>query len=159
KSELMKKTNAIRLLIQKNIQFNLVEYIYQPEDLSLNKIAEDNSLKLDQVYKTLVLKGDKTGVVIALVAGDKSLALKKFASVSGNKKVTLVAVRDLQKNTGYIRGGCSPLGMKKNYQIYISEEAKSLKMMYINAGARGLLVGLSPQDLYSTTQGKWASII
>ena len=155
----MKKTNAIRLLIQKNIQFELVEYIYLPENLSLDKIAEDNNLKLCQVYKTLVLKGDKTGVFVALVAGDKSLALKKLASVSGNKKVALLAVRDLQKYTGYIRGGCSPLGMKKNYQVYISEEAEYLKMIYINAGSRGLLIGLSPEDLYSVAQGKWASII
>ncbi len=159
KRDLMKKTNALRLLNQKNIDFELIEYTYQPEDLSLNKIAEDNDLKLEQVYKTLVLKGDKTGVVVALIAGDRSLALKKFAAVSGNKKVTLLAVTDLQKHTGYIRGGCSPLGMKKNYKVYISEEAQELKLMYINAGIRGLLVGLSPQDLSSAIQGKWASLI
>ncbi|MCH2021242.1 MAG: Cys-tRNA(Pro) deacylase [Saprospiraceae bacterium] len=155
----MKKTNAIRLLTQKKIEFKLLEYTYLPDNLSLSKIADDNNLQLHQVYKTLVLKGDKTGVVVALVAGDKSLDLKKFAAVSGNKKVTLLAVKELQKYTGYIRGGCSPIGMKKNYEVYISEEAKTISLIYINAGARGLLVGLAPLDLPLAIDVKWASII
>lgn len=155
----MKKTNAIRLLQQKKIAFNTVHYIYDSENLNVGKIAEENDLVLEQVYKTLVLQGDKTGIIVALVAGDQSLSLKKMAAVSKNKKVAMLAVKDLQKHTGYIRGGCSPIGMKKQYPVYISEEAKDLEKLYINAGTRGILVGVTPSDLCDLAQGEWAEII
>lgn len=155
----MKKTNAIRLLQQKKISFETIHYQYDNDNLNVAKIAKDNSLELEQIYKTLVLEGDKTGIMVALVAGNNSLSLKKMASVSNNKKAAMLAVKDLQKHTGYIRGGCSPLGMKKQYPVYISEEAKNLEKLYINAGTRGILVGLAPSDLYHLTEGEWSVII
>ncbi len=155
----MKKTNAIRLLQQKKVTFDRIEYTYDSENLNVQKIAEDNGLTLTHIYKTLVLKGDKTGVFVALVAGDASLSLKKMAAVSQNKKVAMLAVKDLQKHTGYVRGGCSPIGMKKQYSVYISEEAKDLEKLYINAGTRGLLVGLVPKDLYNLAQAEWVEIV
>lgn len=155
----MKKTNAIRLLQQKKITFDAVNYVYDSENLNVSKIAEDNNLALEQIYKTLVLEGDKTGIIVALVAGNQSLSLKKIASISNNKKVAMLAVKDLQKHTGYVRGGCSPIGMKKQYPVYISEEAKNLEKLYINAGTRGILVGLAPNDLYDLAQAKWAELV
>lgn len=155
----MKKTNAIRLLQQKKITFDTIHYVYDSENLNVGKIAEENDLVLEQVYKTLVLQGDKTGVIVALVPGDQSLSLKKMAAVSKNKKVSMLAVKDLQKHTGYIRGGCSPIGMKKQYPVYISEAAKNLEKLYINAGTRGILVGVAPNDLYDLAQGEWAEIM
>ena len=155
----MKKTNAIRLLEQKKIAFDTVEYTYNSENLSVELIAEENDLSLPEIYKTLVLKGDKTGIIVALVAGDKTVSLKKLAAVSGNKKIAMVAVKDLQKNTGYIRGGCSPIGMKKQFPIYVSEEAQHLGKMYVNAGVRGILVGLKPQKLLEAANAEWAVIV
>jgi len=155
----MKKTNAIRLLQQKKIAFDTVHYIYDSENLDVRKIAEDNKLELEHIYKTLVLEGDKTGIVVALVAGNEVVSLKKMAAVSKNKKVAMLAVKDLQKYTGYVRGGCSPIGMKKQYPIYISEAAKNLEKLYINAGTRGTLVGVAPSDLYALAQAEWAEIV
>lgn len=155
----MKKTNAIRLLQQKKIAFDTIHYIYDSENLDVRKIAEDNKLELEHIYKTLVLEGDKTGIVVALVAGNQVVSLKKMAAVSRNKKVAMLAVKDLQKYTGYVRGGCSPIGMKKQYPIYISEAAKNLEKLYINAGTRGTLVGVAPSDLYALAQAEWAEIV
>lgn len=154
----MKKTNAIRLLTQKKIHFDTLLYTYDNDDLNVEKIAIDNNLELKNIYKTLVVVGDKTGIIIALVAGNASLSLKKMASVSGNKKVALLAVKDLQKHTGYVRGGCSPIGMKKQYPVYISEEASSLAKMYVNAGTKGVLVGIEPSVLQNLTQGEWEDL-
>ena len=155
----MKKTNAIRILSQKKVDFDTVTYVYDSENLSVEKIAAENGLALELIYKTLVLKGDKTGIIVALVAGNASVSLKKLASLSGNKKMAMVAVKDLQQQTGYIRGGCSPIGMKKNYPVYISEEAQHLEKMYINAGTRGILVGVSPTALQTIVNGIWGNFI
>lgn len=155
----MKKTNAIRLLERKKIAFDTVEYTYHSENLSVELIAEENGLSLPEIYKTLVLKGDKTGILVALVAGDKTISLKTLAAVSGNKKIAMVAVKDLQKHTGYIRGGCSPIGMKKQFPVYISEEAQHLEKMYVNAGVRGVLVGVKPQELLEAAGAEWAAIV
>jgi len=154
----MKKTNAIRILAQKKIDFDIVKYTYDSENLSVEQIAADNKLELEQIYKTLVVKGDKTGVVVALIAGNASLSFKKLAAISGNKKMAMVAVKDLQKHTGYIRGGCSPIGMKKQYAVYISAEAQELEKMYINAGTRGVLVGLAPVDLSRLVDGLFCKL-
>lgn len=153
----MKKTNAIRLLEQKKIAFDTIEYHYEEEDLSLEKIAADNNLVLEKVFKTLVLVGE-SGVFIALVAGGSSLSLKKMAALTNNKKVELLAVKALLAQTGSIRGACSPLGMKKTFPTYISEEAKLHEKIYINAGFRGLLIGLSPKDLQQLINAFWADI-
>ncbi|BDS10453.1 Cys-tRNA(Pro) deacylase [Aureispira anguillae] len=155
----MKKTNAIRLLEQKKIPFDLITYTYNSDNLNVEQIAKDNHLELHQIYKTLVVQGDKTGLLVALVPGNQSLSLKKLAAISGNKKVSMVAVKDLQRHTGYIRGGCSPFGMKKQYATYVSKEAKDLEIMYVNAGVRGLLVGGKPSELCAAIDVEWSELI
>jgi Cys-tRNA(Pro)/Cys-tRNA(Cys) deacylase len=155
---IMKKTNALRFLDKKNISFNILEYSYDSENLSVIQIAEDNNLQLSQIYKTLVLRGDKTGLIVALVAGGRSLSFKKIAKASANKKISLLPIKDLQRYTGYIRGGCSPIAMKKNFPVYISAEAELLDLFYVNAGARGLLAAINPLDLLKVTLAQWADI-
>lgn len=154
----MKKTNAIRLLEQQKISYTTVSYTYDPDNLEVGHIAQFNGLELTSIYKTLILKGDKTGVFVALVAGDAQLNIKKAAQVSGNKKVALLPVKDLLATTGYIRGGCSPLGLKKSYPIYLDESARDLEYLYVNAGTRGLLIGLTPQDLVQATAASFVSL-
>ena len=143
----IKKTNAIRTLERLGLAYDLQPYHYNPEDLDVQRIAEENQLPLEQIYKTLVLKGEQTGVLVALVDGTQDLNLKKLAQASGNKKVALLPTKDLQAVTGYIRGGCSPIGMKKQFPIYMSALALECPKIYLNAGVRGLLLGVAPQSL------------
>ena len=154
----MKKTNAIRLLDSNNISYQLVEYAYDAKQLNVEILAKKNNLEVHRVFKTLVAKGNKTGVIIAVIPGNKSLNFKALAKVSANKKLTLIAVKEIQRLTGYIRGGCSPLGMKKNYPIFLDESALELDKIYVNAGIRGLLVGLKAKDLQKLTQAEMAAI-
>lgn len=143
----MKKTNALRILARKKITYTLVEYTYDPENLDVAKIALENGLELKAVYKTLVLKGDRNGIFVTVVPGDRSLDLKATAKISGNKKVQMMPVKDLEKSTGYIRGGCSPIGMKKAFPVYMDQLALELDMVYVNAGTRGILFGVPAKDL------------
>lgn len=154
----MKKTNAIRLLEQYQFTYTTLSYTYDANNLDVVHIAQANGLFLETIYKTLVLVGDKTGVFIALVGGESQLNFKKAAKASGNKKVVLLPVKKLLATTGYIRGGCSPLGLKKKYPIYLDEPAQCLNCIYVNAGRRGLLIGLMPQDLQIATEAEWASL-
>ncbi|MGH1339349.1 MAG: Cys-tRNA(Pro) deacylase [Aureispira sp.] len=154
----MKKTNAIRLLARQKLPYTTITYTYDPENLDVGHIAMVNKLALNTIYKTLILTGDKTGVFVALVAGNDQLNLKKAAVASGNKKVALLPVKHLLATTGYIRGGCSPLGLKKNYPIYLDESAQALEYLYVNAGTRGLLVGLLPQHLIQATAAIYVSL-
>ena len=153
-----KKTNALRILDQQKISYDTIDYTYDEENLNVAKIAEDNGLELTQVFKTLVAKGDKTGILVAVIAGDKHLSFKKLAQVSGNKKMILLPVKDIQTHTGYIRGGCSPLGMKKLFPTYFDKTAYSFDKIYVNAGLRGTLFGCTPADLLVATRGQWADI-
>ncbi|HQU59804.1 MAG TPA: Cys-tRNA(Pro) deacylase [Saprospiraceae bacterium] len=148
-----KKTNALRILEANKASFETVEYNYEADDLSVEHIAEANALPLERIYKTLVAKGDKQGVVVAVIPGHCSLSFKALAKASGNKKITLVPVKDIQGLTGYIRGGCSPIGMKKDYPTFIDASAQLHDKIFVNAGQRGLLVGLAPADLLRLTQG------
>ncbi len=153
-----KKTNAIRLLDTHQKPYQTLEYQYDPDNLDVAKIAADNQMEITAIYKTLVLKGDKTGVWVAVIPGDKTLSLKALAQVSGNKKVAMVPVKDIQGLTGYIRGGCSPLGMKKAYPVVIDELAKAQELMYVNAGQRGIFVGVNPYDLQEVSKAIWGDI-
>lgn len=146
-----KKTNALRRLDARKVQYETVEYQYDAEDLSVEHIAAENGLPLERIFKTLVAKGDKNGVAVAIVPGHKNLGFKALAQVSGNKKMTLVPVKEIQSLTGYIRGGCSPIGMKKDYPAYLDTSALAYDVIYVNAGQRGLLVGLSPEALQQVT--------
>lgn len=153
-----KKTNALRLLDAQKVYYEMVEYQYDADDLSVENIAEDNGLHLERIFKTLVAKGDRNGVAVAVVPGHKNLNFKALAEASGNKKMTLAPVKDIQGLTGYIRGGCSPIGMKKNYPVYLDTSALAYDVIYVNAGQRGLLVGLSPEALRRATEAVVAEI-
>lgn len=154
----MKKTNALRILDNHNISYELVEYTYDPHNLNINVIAENCDLPVEQVFKTLVVKGNKTGILIAVVSGNSSLNIKHLASKSGNKKMTMVPVKEIQNVTGYIRGGCSPIGMKKNFPVFIDKNAFQFEKIYVNAGVRGLLFSITPKDLEKVTQGFFTQI-
>jgi len=154
----MKKTNVLRLLDQKKISYETLEYEYNEENLSVKKIAGDNFLEANNVFKTLVVKGDKNGVLVAVINGTQTLNLKSIAKVSGNKKIALIPVKDLLKLTGYIRGGCSPIGMKKPFPVFLDESATDFETIYVNAGVRGILVKLKPDDLLNITNGSLADI-
>lgn len=143
----MKKTNAIRIIERKKIVYTTIEYHYDPENLNVGKIAEENDLELKSIFKTLVVKGDKNGVFVVVVPGDKELNMKAAAKISGNKKIHLLPIKDLEKTTGYIRGGCSPFGMKKDYLVFIDIAAQDLDIFYVNAGTRGILMGISAKNL------------
>jgi Cys-tRNA(Pro)/Cys-tRNA(Cys) deacylase len=155
---IMKKTNAARILDRLKISYNLVEYTVDPEDLSAVHLAETSGLPIDQVYKTLLLQGDRTGIFVCVIPGGLEIDLKKAAAVSGNKKAAMIKMKDLEALTGYIRGGCSPLGMKKNYPLYIDSSAFDKSFIYISAGMRGLQIEISPEDLISATKAARADL-
>ncbi len=137
----------MRILDRAKIKYETVPYTYDAENLDVGFIARENGLELETVFKTLVLKGDRNGVLVAVVAGNRSLNMKAAARLSGNKKIHLMPIKELEKNTGYIRGGCSPIGMKKKYPVLLDKTAESFPLIYINAGTRGLLLGLPPEEL------------
>ncbi len=154
----MKKTNAVRILDRHKVPYQLVEYQYDPEDLSVDRIAEDNQLPAKQLFKTLVAKGNKTGVLVAVIPGDKTLDFKEISKVSRNKKVTMALKKEIQGLTGYVRGGCSPIGMKKNFPVFLDEKAMEFERIYINAGVRGLFLLVKPQDLQVVTESVISNI-
>jgi Cys-tRNA(Pro)/Cys-tRNA(Cys) deacylase len=143
----MKKTNAARLLDSLKVNYELREYEIDESDLSAERVAKKVGLPLEQVFKTLVARGDKTGVLMACIPGDAELDLKAMASISGNKKVELVPVKEIQPLTGYVRGGVSPIGTKKHYPIFLDESAMRFSFISISAGARGSQIFISPRDL------------
>lgn len=147
----MKKTNAARLLDAKSIDYDLAEYEVDENDLSATTLAKKLGQDVEQIFKTLVLRGDKTGVFVAVIPGNAEVDLKKAAKVSGNKNCAMVLQKELLGLTGYIRGGCSPLGMKKSYPIYIHETCQLFDQIYISAGQRGLQLKLNPEDLIRMT--------
>jgi Cys-tRNA(Pro)/Cys-tRNA(Cys) deacylase len=146
----MAKTNAVRILDQAKIPYRLVTYTYDPDKLEVSKIAADNGLVLGQVFKTLVARGSQTGPLVFVIGGDEHLDLKYGAQLSGNKKIALVAVKDLPEITGYVRGGCSPLGTKKSLPVYLSKQALQYDEILINAGKRGVLFGANPKTLQAS---------
>lgn len=147
KKEKINKTNAARILDQANIAYELVPYIVDENDLSAIHIAAQLNEPIEQVFKTLVLKGDKTGEFVCVVPGAEEVDLKLAAKASGNKNCDLIPMKDLLPTTGYIRGGCSPLGMKKKFPTYIEESVILYDYIYVSAGIRGLQIKANPQDL------------
>jgi Cys-tRNA(Pro)/Cys-tRNA(Cys) deacylase len=142
-----KKTNAVRIVEAAGIYYGLQPYQYDPEDVSVRKIAADNGLDIHQIFKTLVLRTDTKDIVLALIPGDSSLDIKKLAKRHGCKWVELVEVNQLPMLTGYVRGACSPIGMKKPFPVYLDEQAQLHDSIFINAGQRGLLMSISPDSL------------
>ena len=141
------KTNAARLLDSCNIHYELREYPVDIDDLGAENVAAKVGMPLEQVYKTLVARGDRTGVLIACISGADELDLKALAAVSDNKKVEMVPLKEVQTITGYIRGGVSPLGMKKKFPVFIDNSAINYDQIAISAGIRGCQLLLEPRSL------------
>ncbi|WP_319370727.1 Cys-tRNA(Pro) deacylase [uncultured Ilyobacter sp.] len=154
----MKKTNAMRLLDAKKYKYKIEEYPVDENDLSAVSAAAKTGQDIRRIFKTLVLIGDKTGYLVACTPGERELDLKSLAKVSQNKKVEMIPMKDLEKITGYIRGGCSPLGMKKNYPTYIDESAKEFPSILISGGKRGLQIELEAENLAEMLNGVFISI-
>lgn len=152
------KTNAVRLLDKAKIDYQLYEYPWRDDHFDSQTIFEEVGVSKHLIFKTIVTVGDKTGVVVACIPGTSEINLKSLAKVSGNKKVELLHLNDLEKTTGYIRGGCSPIGMKKNFPVYLSKDAENLEKIIISAGRRGLQVELKPQDLQQLIKAEFAAI-
>ena len=147
----MTKTNVIRLLDAAGVHYRTAEYEYDESDLSGRHAAEQLDLPAEQVFKTLVARGDKTGPVVFCIPVLDELDLRRAAAVSGNKKVELIHLKELLPLTGYLRGGCSPIGMKKKFPTYIDETCIIFDEIAVSAGARGKQIILSPDDLISYT--------
>ena len=153
------KTNAARLLDKAKIKYELVPYEVDENDLAATHIATQLGEDIRQVFKTLVLKGDKTGHFVCVVPGDAEVDLKKAAKVSGNKKVDLIPMKELLPTTGYIRGGCSPVGMKKAFPTYFHSTCMDFDYIYVSAGVRGLQLKIAPSDLVKYVRASVAEII
>lgn len=148
----MNKTNAARLLDKAQISYELVAYDVDEENLAATHVAEQLGEDISQVFKTLVLRGDKTGIFVCVIPGDAEVDLKKAAKVSGNKSVEMLHVKELLAVTGYIRGGCSPIGMKKVFPTYIHKSCYDFPFIYVSAGVRGLQLKIVPADLVDFTK-------
>ena len=143
----IEKTNAARLLDRAKIAYELVPYEVDEEHLAATHVAEQLGEDIECVFKTLVLKGDRTGYFVCVVPGRHEVDLKATARVSGNKKVDLIPMKELLSVTGYIRGGCSPIGMKKRFPTYLHTTAADHPEIYISAGVRGLQLKIAPAEL------------
>lgn len=153
------KTNVMRLLDQAKIDYESREYDYSEEDLSGTHAADTLGFPYRMVYKTLVLRGDKKGYFVCCIPVDREIDLKKAAKVSGNKKAEMLHVKELLPLTGYIRGGCSPIGMKKQFPTFLEELAAGESRISISAGQRGVQVLLSPEALREYTGAQYCSLI
>mgnify|MGYP001210667356 CR=1 FL=1 len=141
------KTNAARLLDQANIAYELITYEVDEEDLSAVHVAQMAGESVDQVFKTLVLEGNKTGNFVCVIPGADELDLKLAAKVSGNKKAEMIPMKTLLPLTGYIRGACSPIGMKKLLPTFIHESCLAYDFIFVSAGQRGVQLKIDPKDL------------
>lgn len=154
----MKKTNAARFLDHLKIEYRLMEYEVNESDLSAEAVASKVNLPLEQVFKTLVVRGDRSGILLACIPGNAQLNLKRLAEMSGNKKVEMVAVKDIWRLTGYVRGGVSPIGTKKRYPVYLDEVALKFPFISISAGVRGCQILLDPKNLSRAVGAKISPI-
>ena len=154
-----KKTNAARKLDELKIEYKLVEYPVDEEHLDAIHVAQEVGMPPAQVFKTLCVRGDKNGVMFAVIPGDGELDLKALAKVSGNKRAELVALKEVLPLTGYIRGGCSPLGAKKNYPVYMDASSKNWPEIAISAGQRGMQIVAAPKDLQKATNATVVPLI
>lgn len=152
------KTNAVRLLDQLKIGYELREYEVDPEDLAAETVAAKIGMPAEQVFKTLVARGDRNGICMAVVPGNTELDLKALAVASGDRKLQLVPVKELQALTGYIRGGVTALAGKKDYPVYVDETVELFDVISISAGVRGLQILLAPGDYLRATKGIVAAV-
>ena len=143
----VQKTNAVRLLDKAKIPYELVPYEVDENDLAAAHVAEQLQEDISQVFKTLILRGDRNGLFVCVVPGNAEVDLKKAAKASGNKNAEMILMKELLPLTGYIRGGCSPIGMKKPFPTFIHESCHQFDNIFISAGQRGLQLKLSPIQL------------
>ena len=154
-----KKTNAARLLDQLKIAYELLPYEVDEEHLGAEHTAEVLGEPIERIFKTLVLRGDKTGLFVCVIPGAEVVDLKKAAKVTGNKKVEMIHVKELLPLTGYIRGGCSPIGMKKPLPTWFHQTLTYYDTVFCSAGQRGLQFRIAPQDLLCASHGTLADLI
>src|SRR5438270_8607043 len=152
------KTNAVRLLESLGVQYELREYEVDPEDLAAETVAAKIGLPPEQVFKTLLARGDRHGICLAIIPGNTEVDLKALAGASANRKIQLVPVKELQPLTGYIRGGVTALAGKKDYPVYVDETIELFEVISISAGIRGLQMLISPADYLKATKATIAAI-
>jgi len=153
------KTNALRILDSMKVEYSVMEYEADEDNLSADKVADSIGAEPDSVFKTLVAVGDKNGINVFVIPGSQELDLKKAALASNNKKIEMLKSKELLNVTGYIRGGCSPIGMKKHYPTYIDETAQLFDKIHVSAGKRGLQMHLNPLDLAKAAESIFADLI
>ncbi|MDO4454971.1 MAG: Cys-tRNA(Pro) deacylase [Eubacteriales bacterium] len=159
KNEASVKTNVMRIVESAGIPFQTREYEVNEEDLSGVHVAQMIGMPCEQVFKTLVLRGEKTGYFVCCIPVDMELDLKKVAKAAGDKKAEMIPMKDLLSVTGYIRGGCSPIGMKKKFPTYLDETAQLFEEIAVSAGKRGEQILIHPDALTELTDGKYADLI
>lgn len=147
----VQKTNAARLLDAAGIKYGLIPYEVDESNLAADHVAESLGEPIEQVFKTLVLRGDRNGLFVCVMPGNMEVDLKVAARISGNKSCEMIHMKELLPETGYIRGGCSPIGMKKPLPTFIYESALLYDNIFISAGVRGLQLRISPEDLIRIT--------
>ena len=152
------KTNAARILDKLHVRYSIVPYAVDEADLSAAHLARELGADLARIFKTLVLKGDRSGCFVCVIPGGREVDLKKAARVSGNKSCAMLPLKDLQPVTGYLRGGCSPLGMKKHFPTFVDETARLHDEIHVSAGLRGLQLLLAPDDLIRAAQATPADL-
>lgn len=154
----IEKTNAARLLDKAGVSYKLIPYEFDENDLAAQHVADSLGQDIARVFKTLVLHGDRTGHVVCVMPGNAEVDLKALAKASGNKKVEMIPMKDLLSVTGYIRGGCSPVGMKKRFPTYFHTTALDFETIYVSAGVRGLQIEIAPADLIGFVGATVASV-
>jgi Cys-tRNA(Pro)/Cys-tRNA(Cys) deacylase len=152
------KTNAVRVLSRLGIPYELRDYEVDPEDLSAETVARKVGMPPEQVWKTLVARGDRTGVLLAVVPGSAALDLKALARASGDRKVDTVALKEVQPLTGYVRGGVTALACKKDYPVFVDETIELFEVVSVSAGVRGTQILLAPADYLRATNARVAAI-
>ena len=154
------KTNALRIVEQQKIPYTLYHYTWSEDAVSANHVADQLLEKKEaQIFKTLLFVGNVTGPIVAVIPSNQEADLKKLAKLSGNKKVELLHLTELEKTTGYIRGGCSPVGMKKQFSTYLDSSVEIWDEMIVSAGRRGIQMGLAPQALIRLTKAIVGTIV
>lgn len=153
------KTNAARVLDRLGISYEMRDYEVDPEDLSAEKVARQIGLPPGQVFKTLVARGDRRGVLLAVVPADAEVDLKALARLSGDRRVEMVPLKDVQPITGYIRGGVTALAGKKDYPVFIDSQAETAEIISVSAGVRGTQILLAPQDYIRATKATVGPIV
>ena len=152
------KTNAARILDRMKIHYELIPYEVDEEHLDACHVADQIGEDIRQVFKTLILRGDRNGIFICVIPGNREVNLKSAARISGNKSAEMIHVRELLATTGYIRGGCSPIGMKRQFPTFIDSSCMDFDTIYVSAGVRGLQIQIAPHDLISVANARTAEL-